>query len=150
MSNIIATNRKAAFNYTLLDRIEAGIELKGAEVKSIRNKHVSFTDGFIRIFNGEAFVYGMHISPYKQSGQFAPEPERARKLLLRKSQIHKFIALSAQKGFSIVATKLYFKNGKVKLEIAIGRGKRFFDKREKIRKRHTDREVQRSLKSRKR
>lgn len=148
MENPVATNRKASYDYVLFDRFEAGIELKGAEVKSIRERKVNLNDSFARITNGEAFVYGMHISPYKQSGPFAPDPKRIRKLLLHKLQIHKLLGLTSQKGYTIVPTKVYLKKGRVKLEIAVAKGKKFFDKREKIRKRLTEREMRRSLKSR--
>jgi len=147
MDNIIATNKKASYDYVLFDRLEAGIELKGAEVKSIRERKVSLSDSFIRITNEEAYAYGMHINPYKQSGPFAPDPTRIRKLLLHKTQIYKLLGFISQKGFTIVPTKLYFKRGKVKIEIAVAKGKRFFDKREKIKKRQVEREIHRSLKS---
>ncbi len=130
------------------DKFEAGIELKGAEVKSIRERQVNLSDSFVRITNDEAYAYGMHIKPYKQSGPFAPDPTRIRKLLLHKSQIHRLAALASQKGYTIVPTKIYFKKGKAKLEIAVAKGKRFFDKREKIRKRQIERETQRFLKAR--
>lgn len=145
--SVIAVNRKAGYDYALFDRFEAGIALKGAEVKSIRDTKVNLKESFVRITNDEAFVHGMHISPYKQSGPFAPDPTRERKLLLHKSQIRKLTGLTSQKGYTIVPTKIYFKKGKVKIEIAVAKGKRFFDKREKIKKRQTDREMKRSLQS---
>ena len=148
MKNPVATNRKAGYDYVFFDRFEAGIELKGAEVKSIRERQVNLSDSFVRITNDEAYVYGMHIKPYKQSGPFAPDPMRIRKLLLQKSQIRKLMGLASQKGYPIVSTKIYFKKGKAKLEIAVAKGKRFFDKREKIRKRQLEREMRRSFKSR--
>ena len=147
MANPVTTNRKAGYDYVLFDRVEAGIALKGPEIKSIRERKVNLNDSFVRITNDEAYVYGMHISPYKQSGQFAPNPTRERKLLLHKKQIHKLLGLTSQKGYTIVPTKLYFKKGNAKLEIAIAKGKRFFDKREKLRRRETERRMQRSLKS---
>jgi len=148
MKNPVATNRKASYDYVLFDRFEAGIGLKGAEVKSIRDRKININDSFVRINNEEPFLYAAHISPYKQSGPFAPDPTRIRKLLLHKAQIHKLIGLTLQKGYTIVPTKVYFKKGKVKLEIVVAKGKKFFDKREKIRKRQVERELCRSLKTR--
>lgn len=148
MRNPVATNKKASFDYVLFDRFEAGIALKGAEVKSIRERKININDSFVRIDRGEAFLYGAHISPYKQSGPFAPDPTRVRKLLLHKAQIHKLTGLTSQKGYTIVPTKVYFKKGKAKIEIAVAKGKRFFDKREKIKRRQIEREMRRSLKSR--
>lgn len=133
----------------LFDRFEAGIELKGAEVKSIRDGKININDSFVRIDRAEAFLYGAHISPYKQSGPFAPDPTRIRKLLLHKYEIIKLIGFTSQKGYTVVPTKVYFKKGKIKIEIAIAKGKKFFDKREKMRKRDAERQVQRSLKSHK-
>ncbi|MFH0731462.1 MAG: SsrA-binding protein SmpB [Candidatus Omnitrophota bacterium] len=148
MKNPVITNRKAAFDYVLFDSIEAGIELKGAEVKSIRQAEANLKDSFVRITDNQAYVYGMHISPYKQSGQFAPDPTRTRKLLLHKAQIQKLASLTSQKGYTVIPIKAYFKKGKVKLEIAVAKGKRFFDKREKLREKQVEREIQRSFKSR--
>jgi len=149
MSNIIAQNKKAHFEYILLDRFEAGIELKGAEVKSMRQGKASLNDSFARVERGEVYLYGMHVNPYKQSGPFAPDPTRVRKLLLHKEQIKRLDALSSQKGFAIIPTKAYLKKGFVKIEIVVGKGKRLFDKREKLRQRTVEREMKRSLKSKK-
>ena len=148
MGNLIATNRKAGYDYTLFDGFEAGIELKGSEVKSIRDRKININDSFVRIDKKEAFIYGAHISPYKQSGPFAPDPARVRKLLLHKAEIIKLTSLTSQKGYTIVPAKVYFKKGKVKIEIKLAKGKKFFDKREKIRKREVELELRRSLKSR--
>ncbi|MFC1807552.1 SsrA-binding protein SmpB [Candidatus Omnitrophota bacterium] len=145
----IAKNKKAFFDYHLFDRFEAGIELKGAEVKSIRQGKVNLKDGFARIENNEIFLCNVHINPYKQSGPFAPESKRTRKLLLHKHEIAKLTSAATQKGQTIVPTSLYFKNGRVKVEIAIAKGKKFFDKREKLRSQTVDRETKRSLDSRK-
>jgi len=148
MSNINIRNRKAHFDYILLDRFQAGIELKGSEVKSIRQGKANLKDSFARVGKDGAYLYGVHINPYKQSGPFAPDPTRARKLLLHKSEITKLQILSAQKGYTLVATRLYFKKGFAKVEIAVARGKRLFDKREKLRRRSLDLEIKRTLKSR--
>jgi len=143
---LIAQNKKASFNYHLLDRFEAGIVLKGAEVKSIRLRKANLGDSFARIERGEVYLYGAHISPYKQSGQFAPDPTRVRKLLLHKSEIKKLQALTAERGHTLVPTRIYLKKGFVKVELAVAKGKQLFDKREKLRSRTVDREIKRSLK----
>ncbi|NQT95057.1 MAG: SsrA-binding protein SmpB [Candidatus Omnitrophica bacterium] len=144
---IIAQNKKAHFDYNLFDRFEAGIELKGAEVKSIKQRKASLSDSFARIERGEVFLYGMHVNPYKQSGPFAPNPTRTRKLLLHKKEISKLQGLTTQKGYTLVPTRLYLKKGLVKIELAVAKGKMLFDKREKLRQRTVDREIKRSLKS---
>jgi len=143
---IIAQNKKANFDYHLLDRFEAGIELKGSEVKSVRLRKVSLNDSFARVERGEVFLYGMHINPYKQSGQFAPDPTRVRKLLLHKSEIKKIDSLVSQRGHTLVPTRVYLKKGFVKVELAVAKGKQLFDKREKLRHRTIEREIKRSLK----
>jgi SsrA-binding protein len=142
----IVHNKKAGFDYFLLDRFEAGIELQGAEVKSIRDRKVSLNDSFARVEKGEVYLYGMHISPYPQSGRFAPEPLRVRKLLLHKVEIRKLQGLTSQKGNTLVPTRLYFKKSVVKIEIAVAKGKKFFDKREKIKQKTIEREMKRSFK----
>lgn len=147
-NNAIAKNRKAHFDYNLSDRFEAGIQLKGAEVKSIRQRKVSLNDSFARVEKNGVYVYGMHISPYEQSGPFAPDPTRVRKLLLHKSEITKLQSLTAQKGYTLVPVRIYFRKGFAKVEIAVASGKKLFDKREKIRRRTVEREIRRSLKSR--
>ena len=144
----IAQNKKAFFDYTLFDRFEAGIELKGPEVKSVRQRKVNLKDSFARLEGHQVYLYGMHISPYEQSGRFAPNPTRPRRLLLHRSEINRLGGLISQKGFTLVPTKIYFKKGFAKVEIAVAKGKRFFDKREKIKRRTIEREVRRSLKSR--
>ena len=148
MTNIIAQNKKAGYEYILLDRFEAGMELKGAEVKSLRNKKVSLSESFARVEGGAVYLYGAHISPYKQSGPFAPDPIRVRKLLLHKNEIEKLKNLTTQKGYTLMPTKLYFKRGFAKVEIAVAKGKKIFDKREKLRQRTVDIEIKRSFKSR--
>ena len=148
MSSQQIINRKASHEYHLLERYEAGIELKGAEVKSIRAGEANLKESFIRIDNGQAYVYGMHISPYNKSSVFTPDPVRTRRLLLHKSQISKLESSVQQKGFTLVPTKLYFKGGRVKIEIAVAKGKKMFDKRQSIKKRQLDREIDRSVKNR--
>jgi SsrA-binding protein len=142
----IARNKKAFFEYTLSDKFEAGIELKGPEVKSMREGKISLSDSFVRVEKGQAYLFGMHVSPYKQSGPFAPDPTRVRKLLLHRTEIDKLNSLTAQKGYTLIPTRLYFKRGFAKIEVAVAKGKKLFDKREKLRRQTVDREINRSLK----
>jgi len=143
----IARNKKAFFEYTLSDKFEAGIELQGPEVKSMREGKISLSDSFVKAEKGEVYLYGMHVSPYKQSGPFAPDPTRVRKLLLHKTEIEKLNSLTNQKGYTVIPTRLYFKKGFAKIEIAVAKGKKLFDKREKLRRQTVDREISRTLKS---
>ena len=143
----IARNKKAFFEYILSDKFEAGLELKGPEVKSMREGKISLSDSFVKAEKGEVYLYGMHVSPYKQSGPFAPDPTRVRKLLLHKIEIEKLNSLTNQKGYTVIPTRLYFKRGFAKIEIAVAKGKKLFDKREKLRQQTIDRETSRSLKS---
>jgi len=143
----IARNKKAFFEYILSDKFEAGLELKGPEVKSMREGKISLSDSFVKAEKGEVYLYGMHVSPYKQSGPFAPDPTRVRKLLLHKTEIEKLNSLTNQKGYTVIPTRLYFKRGFAKIEIAVAKGKKLFDKREKLRQQTIDRETNRSLKS---
>jgi SsrA-binding protein len=146
-----AENRKARHEFFLLDRFEAGIELKGSEVKAIRSGHASLQDSYVRVLNGEAFVINVHILPYEHLDRhFAPEPARMRKLLLKRSEIDKLHGKLAAKGFSCVPLRLYFKRGYAKLEIAVCQRKKLHDKRETLRKRIQRREVDRALKIRSR
>lgn len=146
----IARNKKAFFQYALLDRFEAGIELKGAEVKSMREGKVSLNDSFVRIERAEAYLYNMHVSAYRQSGPFAPDPARVKKLLLHKKELERMSSLTSQKGYTLIPTRCYFKKGFAKVEVAVAKGKKLFDKRERLRQRTIDREIDRSLKLRKR
>lgn len=144
----LAANRKASFNFILLEKFEAGIQLTGAEVKSIRAGNVSLNECFAQIHNGEVFIHGMHIQPYSHSPVESHNPIRTRKLLLHKREITKLIGQVAEKGRTIVPVKLYLtKRGFIKLEIAIGKGKQTIDKRETIKKRTADREVARAIAS---
>ncbi len=139
----IATNRQARFNYTILESLEAGIALKGSEVKSLRAGKVSLNESFARVDGSEIFIYNMHIAPYEFASLSAPDPMRARKLLLHKSQIRKLIGETSAKHLTLVPLKLYFKQGFVKVELALAKGKRVYDKREAIKKRDSDRELRR-------
>lgn len=147
MGKVVATNKRARHEYHVLETYEAGIELKGAEVKSVYNGHVSINEAFIRINNLEAFVCNMYIAPYEFNKVTDIDAYRNRRLLLHKKQIIKLAEGIAQKGFTIVPLKLYFNNSRAKLEIALARGKKFFDKRETIKKREIDRGLKRRLKN---
>ena len=142
---IIAKNRKAYFQYEILEKIEAGVVLTGTEVKSIRNRDVSINESFAHLNNGEIFVYEMHIGQYKQGNRQNHEPKRVRKLLLHKREIAKIAGKIKQKGYTMIPLSLYFKEGVVKVELALVRGKTKIDKREDIKKRDIDREIQRAM-----
>ena len=142
---IIAKNRKAYFQYEILEKIEAGVVLTGTEVKSIRNRDVSINESFAHLNNGEIFVNEMHIGEYKQGNRQNHEPKRVRKLLLHKREIAKITGKIKQKGYTMIPLSLYFKEGVVKVELALVRGKTKIDKREDIKKRDIDREIQRAM-----
>ena len=141
----VATNRQARFKYTILESIEAGIALKGTEVKSLRTGNVSLGDSFARAEGNEIFLYNMHISPYEFGNINNPDPLRPRKLLLHKSQIRKLISETSVKRLTLVPLKIYFKDGLAKVELALAKGKQLYDKREAIKKRDSDRELRRRL-----
>ena len=144
---IINSNSKARFNYFLEDFLECGIELKGSEIKSIRKSGASLNDSYIVIRSGEAYILNMHIAPYEQGNIFNHDPNRTRKLLLHKKEIKKLEAKAAQQAMTIVPTKVYLKKGKLKIEIALGKGKKLFDKRETIKRRDDERNMARAKKS---
>ena len=141
---VITSNRKAGFEYFLSNNLEAGIELKGTEIKSLRQNGCSLNDSYVIIKNGEAFILGMNIAPYDHGNLNNHEPLRTRKLLLHKKEIKKFQDAIKTKGFTIACTKVYFKGAKAKVEIALAKGKKLYDKRETIKKRDTQREIERS------
>jgi SsrA-binding protein len=144
--NFSLLNRKARFNYTLGQSWECGLMLQGSEVKSVRAGHVNFKDTFARVEKGEAFLYNLHIDPYQEASYMNPEPDRVRKLLLHKTEIKKMGIQVVERGKVLVPTKLYINNrGLVKVEIAVGTGKKLFDKREGIKKRDTERSLRRSV-----
>lgn len=138
---IIAENRKARHDYHILDSLEAGIELRGSEVKSLRLGQCQLKDSYCDFHNGELFLVNMHISEYKYSSYNNHQPERRRKLLLHKEQINKLYSQIREKGFSCVPLKLYLKEGWVKVEIALVKGKKAYDKRDDIKKRDVQREL---------
>ena len=146
MDRIIAKNPTARHNYFIDDTLEAGLVLTGTEIKSIRNGKVNIKDSYVTIKNNEAFVIGMHISPYEFGNINNPDPLRTRKLLLNRREINKLIGLIKQQGVSIVPITLYWKKDKVKLELGIGKGKKLYDKREDIAKKEAERKIERTLK----
>ena len=151
MAGAIATNKKAYRDFFFSDKWECGIELKGGEVKSIRAGKVNFKDTFARIDENEIFLYNLHIDPYVQASHMNDEPDRVRKLLLHRREIKKINRIIAQQNLALVPTKIYFnKRGFVKIEIALGKGKKLYDKRETIKKRNIDRDLGRAVKNRKR
>lgn len=147
MNKIIAKNPVAYHNYSIEDTIEAGIILTGTEIKSIRKGSANLKDSYANIKNGEAYIYGMHISPYENGNIFNKDPLRDRKLLLNKREINKLIGLIKQKGYTLVPISLYFKNNFVKLELGIGKGKKLFDKREDIAKKDAELKIRRAIKN---
>ncbi len=145
-TKLIASNRAAYHEYFVDDKYEAGISLAGTEVKSVRGGHVNLKDSYVSIENGELFVHGMHISPYEKGNIFNKEPLRERKLLMHKKEIYKLFGLVGQKGYTLIPLSLYFKNGKVKVELGLCRGKKLYDKRETEAKRAAQRDIERSAK----
>lgn len=147
---VIATNRKAARDYFLHDRLEAGIALQGSEIKSVRAGQVSLRESYVRIDNREAWLMSAHIAPYHAASTFNHEPQRPRRLLLHRSEIRKLHQKVRIKGFTLIPTKMYLKGGRAKIEIALARGKRQYDKRREIAKRDAEREIARTARRRKR
>ena len=145
---ILANNKKAYFDYFVEDTIEAGIELVGSEVKSAKAGKVSIKEAFVRIINGEVFIMGMSIVPWQYGSVYNPEEKRVRKLLLNKKEIKKFHEKVTQKGYTIVPLNVYLSKGYVKVDIALGRGKKTYDKRESIAKKDQKRDMDRMLKVR--
>lgn len=145
---LIANNKKAYHDYFILDTYETGISLAGTEVKSLRMGKCSIKESFVRIENGEVFIYGMHISPYEKGNIFNKDPLRPRKLLLHKYEINKLLGKTKEKGIAIVPLKVYFKGGLVKVEIGLAKGKKLYDKRQDIAKKDQQREASRDFKIR--
>lgn len=143
----IARNKKARFDYEIIETFEAGIVLVGSEVKSLRQKKASIQESYARIKNGEIYLTGMNIAIYEMANRFNHEPVHDRKLLLHRHEIKRLIGKVQEKGFTLVPLRLYFKNGKVKVELGLARGKARYDKRENIKKRDVDRELQREWKN---
>ena len=147
MTNVIVTNKKAAYDYFILSKYEAGIVLQGSEIKSIRNHAVNLKDSYVVIKNQEVFILNMHIAEYSHGNLFNHDPFRTRKLLLHKKEILKMQLKIKQEGFTLIPTKLYFnEKGKVKVEIDLAKGKKLYDKRETIKQREQKRELQKNYK----
>ena len=145
---LVANNKKAYFDYFIDEKYEAGLALHGTEVKSLRMGKCSIKEAFIRIENGEIFVYGMHVSPYEKGNIFNKDPLRVKKLLLHKYEINKMAGKVAEKGYTLVPLQVYFKDGKVKVEVGLARGKKLYDKRADIAKKDMRREAEKEFKVR--
>ncbi len=143
---LLANNKKAYFDYFIEDKWEAGLELYGTEVKSVRMGKVSVKEAYIKIEKNEVFVYNMHISPYEKGNIFNRDPLRVRRLLLHRAEINKLAGKAAEKGYTIVPLQIYLKKGLVKLEIGLGKGKKLYDKRADIAKKDIRRENERDFK----
>ena len=144
----IASNRRARHEYEILDTMEAGISLRGPEVKSLREGRANLSDAYAFLRGGEVFLRNLHISPYQQAGRENPDPIRERKLLLHRQEINRLRSKVAEKGLTLIPLALYWKDGRAKVELAVARGKRRYDKREAIRRREQDREIQREARQR--
>jgi SsrA-binding protein len=147
---LICKNRKAHFNFEIDETFEAGISLVGSEVKSLRNGRANLSDSYGKFKDGELYLVDAHISPYEQANRENHDPLRERKLLLHKSEIRKLQGKVAERGFSLIPLKLYFKRGRIKVELALARGKKTYDKREAIKKKDQRRELERLVKFRRR
>ena len=144
---VVANNKKATHDFFIEERYEAGISLAGTEVKSIRNGGVNLRDSYAQVRDGELYLHNVHISPYEQGNINNKDPMRTRKLLMHKREISKLLGLTTQKGYSLVPTKLYLKNGKVKVEIGLAKGKKLYDKRQTLKERAVKRDAQVNLKT---
>ena len=145
---LIANNKKAYHDYFILDNYETGISLAGTQVKSLRMGKCSIKEAYVRIENGEVYIYGMHISPYEKGNIFNKDPLRPRKLLLHRAEINKLLGKTKEKGIAIVPLKVYFKGSLVKVEIGLAKGKKLYDKRQDIAKKDQQREASRDFKVR--
>ncbi|MDO4541414.1 MAG: SsrA-binding protein SmpB [Bacillota bacterium] len=143
---VVATNRKAHHDFTILETMEAGIALKGTEVKSLRQGKANLNDAFGRIDNGECYVYELHISPYEFGNRFNPDPKRPRKLLLHKKEIRKLHSEIKEKGLTLVPLKIYFVRGIAKMELGLAKGKKLYDKRQDMAKKDARRHIEQSIK----
>tara|TARA_B110000196_G_C20754518_1_gene479241 strand:+ start:49 stop:519 length:471 start_codon:yes stop_codon:yes gene_type:complete len=146
-SNVVSTNRSASYSYELMQKFEAGMVLTGSEIKSLRLGRMDIRQAYARPIRDEIYLVGSHIAHYEHSNSLNHDPERTRKLLLHKTEVNNLIKGVNEQGYTIVPTKVYIKNNVAKVEIALARGKRQYDKRQAIMKRETDREMQRSIKN---
>jgi SsrA-binding protein len=147
---LVATNRKARFEYEILESVEAGIALLGPEVKSLRAGNASLVDAYAVVRHGQVYLVGAHISPYAQAGRENPDPKRERKLLLHRAEIARLAAKVTERGLTLVPLQIYFRDGRAKVELALARGRRRHDKRDAIREREQEREVRRAVRTRSR
>ncbi len=143
---IIGQNKKARHLYEFLDTYEAGLVLSGSEVKSLRAGHISFMDGYVRFCGGEAFLVGVHIAPYEHAGYAQHEADRERKLLLHKGEIKSLLGKVEQKGLTVVPTKVYLRGGRIKIELALARGKTIYDRRQTLKERAVAKDLAREMK----
>ena len=148
MSAEIVSNRRAFHNYQILDKIEAGIELRGTEIKSLRAGHANLRDGYARVENGEVWLRNVHIAPWANSPYDNHDPLRPRKLLLHKDEIGQLVGTVAQKGYTLVPLRMYIKHGRAKVELGIARGRKRFDKRQVIKEREATREMDAAIRRR--
>jgi SsrA-binding protein len=146
MERLICTNKKARRNYAFDETYEAGMVLMGTEVKALRQGKAHLKDGYARIKDDEIFLVDTHISPYSHGNQLNHEPDRTRKLLMNKREIRKLYGKTRERGYTLVPLKIYFKNGKAKVEIGLGKGKKLYDKREDLKRKDMEREMERSFK----
>ena len=145
---LIADNRKAGFDYHILETFEAGLALTGTEVKAIREGRVNLRDSYCRFERAEAFLLGAHVGQYSHGGYAAHDPVRPRKLLLKRDELNKLLGRTTERGLTVVPLRMYFKKGRVKVTVALAKGKKTFDKRETIRRREADRETRAAVKTR--
>ncbi|MGD8319781.1 MAG: SsrA-binding protein SmpB [Gemmatimonadota bacterium] len=142
---VVARNRKARHEYEILDTFEAGMVLKGPEVKSLRDGKASFQDAFARVEHGEVWLYSLHISPYEQANRFNQDPLRPRKLLLNRHEIRALVGSVEEKGLTLIPLEIYFSRGYAKVLLALARGKKLYDKRETLKRKQQEREAQRAM-----
>jgi len=142
---VVGRNRKARHEYEILDTHEAGIVLKGPEVKSLRAGQLAFRDAFARVDGGELWLHNLHISPYEQANRANEEPDRIRKLLLHREEIRRLVRKTEEKGLTLIPLEVYFRNGKAKVLLGVARGRRLYDKREKLKKQTQEREAKRAM-----
>ncbi|TCP24845.1 SsrA-binding protein [Scopulibacillus darangshiensis] len=147
-SRVLAQNRRARHDYFIEETFEAGIVLQGTEIKSVRKGSVNFKDAFARVEHGEVFLHNMHISPYEQGNRYNHDPLRTRKLLLHKKEINKLLGKSKETGYAIIPLKMYIKHGYAKVLIGIGKGKKNYDKRDTLKKKSAQREIEKAFRER--
>ena len=142
---VVGRNRKARHEYEILDTYEAGMVLKGPEVKSLRAGQLAFRDAFARVDSGEVWLHNLHISPYEEANRANQDPDRVRKLLLNRAEIRRLVSQTEQKGLTLIPLEVYFRKGNAKVIIGVARGRRLYDKREKLKKQTQDREAKRAM-----